>query len=440
MSERRQGPPPSRRRRLLKLSLSLAALLFLAVLLLPLLASTDSARAEAERRASLALGQPVGIESLRLSLLTGPSVTLKGLTVDNPPGFFGKLGQVRQLRLDLALSSLWSRRLTVTALEVKGADLHLIRRANGKMNLAGAAASAPSGMLAAASLPPVLQVNRILLEDSRISLDDQAAGVKGQAEGIALDARVSELSLEQGLPLMAALQHAALDGSLRMASVHTEGLLLESLRCRLLLDAGLARLDGGEAVLNGGPLHFEASTNLQDAEHPAFTFKGGLEKVRLTPAFGQRWLSPFLAGFGEALTGEIPRADLDLAWKGTSLQDVNASLTGKGEMALAANLDLAPFLPPSVPVPVEMARFSRASARFTVGGGVVQNALRLETEGSAADLSGTMRLADLNSDYHLVCSGILGKSIPWKVHLTGRMPHLKPEIMELLLDGILKAR
>ena len=224
-----------------------------------------------------------------------------------------------------------------------------------------------------------------------------------------------------------------------MATLKTEGLALTGLHCRLLLEGGVARLDGGEAALNSGPLRFGASADLQDANRPSFSFQGDLEKVRLTRELGQLWLAPFLGGVEKVLEGEIVRAHTELAWKGLAPPEIHATLSGKGDMAVTASLDLGPFLPRDIPVNLapELTRFTQASARFTAGGGVVQNVLKVESGDSAAEMSGTMRLADLESDYVLTLSGKLAKALPArKVHLTGPITRLEPHYGELVLDKI----
>ncbi len=434
--------PGRGRRRLFTLAGVLAGLLLLAVVLLPLLASTEGVRAEAERRATSALGRPVTIRSIRMGLLTGPSITLGGLKVSNPSGFQGDLCAIREIGLNLALSSLWSRRVTVDALRVTGADIRLVRRGDGRMNLASAgterSGTAQSALLAAASAPLLLQVDRIVLEDLKVSLEDQAAGKSIQSEGISLDARVSELPLELGQSLLTILQHTALEGALRVASVRTEGLALEGLHCRLLLDAGLARLDGGEALLNTGPLRFQATADLQDADLPAFTLQADLEHSRVTPECVRFWMSPLLPA-----KGEIVQARLEMAWKGTSRPEAVASLAGRGDLTLTAEIDVAPLLPREIPIPIppELARFSRAWIHVTVGAGMAQNAIRLEADGSAADLSGTTRLSDLESDYRLSCSGKLGgwipKWIPMPIPLRGPLTRLRPDLVGILGGDIL---
>ncbi len=445
MSDPAPPAPPGRRgrRRLLKVSAALLALALLGIFAgLPLAVNSARFREALLVQASAALGRPVALSSLRFGFWGGPRLSLADVTVGNPPGFASAdLARIGEVEAALSWSSLWSRRVTVERLVLRRARVVLERRADGRSSLDGLA-WAPSrdpgtGPLAVAGVPSSggrsLVVARILVEDAALDFRDAPAAFNAQVEGIALDARVAGIPLA-GAP-MDILQQAAFDGTLRVRAVRTEGVALDGLRCGLSLGSAVARLTGGEATLNEGTLRFSATVDIRQADRPAFDLKAELADNRLTPAWGERYLGRFLACFAGGLEGRVSRGRLDLAWKGTTREEVNASLAGKGELGLQVNaLDLSRLLT-EFSIGAGEIIFSALDVVFTVGDGVVSNTLRMSAPETGAELSGTLRLSDEVIDYQLIPEGRLKRLLHGrKIPIIGTLRHPTADVKRALLD------
>jgi len=84
-----------------------------------------------EQGATYALGVPTTLDSAGIGLFSGHS-SLNGLTVANPPGCAQpNFLTVRQVRLDLPLSTLLEPRITIPALEIEGIAIALERNEQG---------------------------------------------------------------------------------------------------------------------------------------------------------------------------------------------------------------------------------------------------------------------------------------------------------------------
>ena len=437
-------PPPPKRggwRRFLKVSIALLLLVALGLFVgLPMAVNSARCREALIAQASAALGRPVTLSSLKLSLWGSPRLSLAGVSVGNATGFSSSvLAEVGEVEADLAWSSFWSRRVTVERLRFKQARLRFERLADGRSSLDGLAWAGPPdpgmGLLAVAEATGgrSLAVARILVEDAGLDLRDDRALFSAQAEGITLDARV------EGLPLAGApmdiLQRAAFDGTLRVRSVRTDGIALDGMCCGFSLRTAVARLSGGEATLNEGSLRFSATVDIQQAGLPAFDLKAELADSRLTPALGERYLGRFLACFSGGLEGRVGRGRLDLAWRGTTREEVNASLAGKGELGLQVkSLDLSHLLT-EFSIGSDPVTFSELGVVFSVGNGVVSNTLRMSAAETGAELSGTLRLSDEVIDYQLVPEGKLKRLLHGrKVPIIGTLRHPYPDVKRAVLD------
>jgi uncharacterized protein involved in outer membrane biogenesis len=420
--------------------LAAGALLFLFVGL-PLIVDSTRCREALLSRASSALGRPVMLSSLKLSLWGSPRLSLRGVSVGNPDGFGSDaLARVEEVAVELAWSSLWSRRVKVERLVLRRARVFLERRSDGRSSLDGLAWAGPqpeAGLLAAAGVVTTgersLVVSRILVEDASLDFRDACADFSAQAEGIALDARVERLPLA-GTP-MDILQQAAFDGTLRVRSVRTDGVALDGMRCGFSLGNAVARLSGGEAALNGGRLRFSATVDIQQAGRPTFALKAELGDIRLTSALGARYLGRFLACFAGGLEGRVGKGRLDLAWRGSTRDEVNASLAGKGELGLKVkSLDLSHLLT-EFSIGPEPVTFSEMGVVFSVGNGVVSNTLRMSALETGAELSGTLRLSDEVIDYWLVPEGKLKRLLHGrKVPIIGTIRKPYPDVQRAVLD------
>src|SRR4030095_827201 len=86
-----------------------------------------------EQKLSKALGRKVAIESVRLSLITGPYLTLTGMTAQEDtefgPGVFLKATEVRA-SLDVS-QSLRSRQIVLDTITLKSPQIDLVKNSNG---------------------------------------------------------------------------------------------------------------------------------------------------------------------------------------------------------------------------------------------------------------------------------------------------------------------
>jgi AsmA protein len=136
-----------RRGRFLRLALGLIVIAGAAAVAAPLL-PLPPLKGAAESRLSETLGRRVTVESVRVDLLRGPALLLKGVTAQDDPslgdGVFLKAGEVRA-GID-PIRYLRTRRLAIDSLTLKSAEITLVRNTDGTWNwttLGAAGASQP---------------------------------------------------------------------------------------------------------------------------------------------------------------------------------------------------------------------------------------------------------------------------------------------------------
>lgn len=421
-------PAPARRRRWPWVLGGLGALLLVGVFVgLPALLSSDAVRGVLEAEATRALGRPVACADLDVSLLGNPRLLLRGLTVGNPPGFGGEpLAKIRSLEAGLDWSFLWSRKLRITRLAFSGVEARVHRQSDGRTNLEGLALrvpgpGAPASLLAAAAPPAVsLEVSRIRLDGSSILLEDALAGISAALEGIALDAKVEELPLDGSA--VGVLQRASLGGRLEVSSGKAEGLELSGLSCAFSLLDGVATLGGGQGTLNGGELAFSGKVDFQDPHRPAFALKTHMGGNRLGGELGRRYLGPLLVYVTEFSEGKVRSGDLDLAWKGSTLEEMQATLLGSFALSLDVGFDLArnPVLGVVSRMHIgESMAFTGMEASGTVGNGTVSNEVRCTAAETGLEMKGTLRLSDHVIHYWISGVGKLRRVLGEKPFVLG---------------------
>ncbi len=275
--------PPPRRRRLRKilrifLWAGLPCFLVLAglILALPTLVSTQRAREMVEGIAQEAVGRSVSLRDLRWTWSEG--IRAAGLAVADDPAFSEiPFFVLEDLHADLAYADLFRGKATV-ALSVSGADLRVIRRADGTTNveafladLAGprGAEEPPAGTRGGPTALPLDVGVRIRLSDLRLAVIDRAGG--------------HAMTVEDARFLLQA-------PSLRSDPIRTEG------SARIILD--------GETL---PPVRFEGrladlftSSGTLDLAHATVSAEGELPGIRFRLA----------AGLGE--TGIDGEASVDL--------------------------------------------------------------------------------------------------------------------------------
>ena len=128
-------PGPSRRRLVVLLAAGLALLL---ALFLPPYINVSRYQRRVARNIGAALGRPVHFNKISLNLLPFPGITLENFVVDEDPAFgFEPILRASQVRADLRLRSLWSRRVEFSRIVLTDPSVNLVRTPDGRWNIQG---------------------------------------------------------------------------------------------------------------------------------------------------------------------------------------------------------------------------------------------------------------------------------------------------------------
>ena len=124
---------PDRRRVAYVLCVLLAVLL---ALVLPPLLNVNRFRRQTASSIAASLGRPVHMDSLTLSLLPLPALTLTNFVVSEDPAFGAEpVLRANSVRATLRWSSLWRRRVEFSRISLDEASLNLVRRSDGRWNI-----------------------------------------------------------------------------------------------------------------------------------------------------------------------------------------------------------------------------------------------------------------------------------------------------------------
>ncbi len=175
---------PRKRRWLLRLLLFVAVLAIAAFFLAPLL-PLDSFKPQVESRLSAILGRKVAIGSMRLTLLGGPFLTIKGMTAKEDAAFGnGDFMKADQVRASFSLKDyVLHRQIVIDSLTINSPELNFIKNGDGTWNWAtlGAPANAQTAFLqplvqliaAAAGDPGKARFDAIEIESATIHVTDK---------------------------------------------------------------------------------------------------------------------------------------------------------------------------------------------------------------------------------------------------------------------------
>jgi hypothetical protein len=208
-------------RTILRVGLSVMALLALTLALLPYVVSLDPVKARIITQIEAALQRHVDIGAIRLQLLSGLGVGIEGLTVYNAPGWqHPHLLKIDRLSVKLAWWSLLHRRLEVTKVSLHGGEIIVERDAAARLNIALSSPSVPASAVPSApsepSSPPPqagpaghplagLFVSEVTLQEVTITFVDHGV-VPGQAlTTTAHDVRLDLRDIAVGTPVAFAL-------------------------------------------------------------------------------------------------------------------------------------------------------------------------------------------------------------------------------------------
>ena len=124
---------PDRRRVAYVLCVLLAILL---ALVLPPLLNVNRFRRQTANSIAASLGRPVHMDSLTLSLLPLPALTLTNLVVSEDPAFGAEpVIRANSVRATLRWSSLWRRRVEFSRISLDETSLNLVQRSDGRWNI-----------------------------------------------------------------------------------------------------------------------------------------------------------------------------------------------------------------------------------------------------------------------------------------------------------------
>jgi len=157
----------------------IAAVLIVAVIAIPFLIDVNTFRPRIEAELSTALGRPVTVGSLHLSLLSG-SVSADDLAIADDPGF-GKEPFIRAKTLKVGVEMMpliFSKALHVTNLTLDHPEVFLVRSASGKWNFSSLGtkdAKEKAATPAAPSSNPDLSVGKLSIANGRITITDPPA-------------------------------------------------------------------------------------------------------------------------------------------------------------------------------------------------------------------------------------------------------------------------
>jgi AsmA protein len=161
-------------KRWMKIVLAAVALLFVAVGVIPFLIHADSFRPLLERQMTAALGKPVRLGNLSLSIRSG-SLVASGLSIaDDPQYSTAPFLTARQLRIAVAMRPLiFSRQLQVLSLAVVAPEIHLVRGTDGTWNFSNIGRDRLRGIEKVPGVSAItgLVANLITVEDGRAVLE-----------------------------------------------------------------------------------------------------------------------------------------------------------------------------------------------------------------------------------------------------------------------------
>jgi AsmA protein len=176
-------------KRTLQIVGAVIALILVAAIVLPFLVDVNSFRPTLESNLSTALGRPVKVCNLSLSLLSG-AVSAEDLSIADDPAFSKTaFVQAKSLKVGVELMPLiFSKALHVTELTLDRPEITLLHAASGQWNFSslggGAKSSAPASSSSSGTSGSAgqtnLTVNKLNVEDGRLSVGKANSSAKPQ--------------------------------------------------------------------------------------------------------------------------------------------------------------------------------------------------------------------------------------------------------------------
>jgi len=148
-----------------KIAIAVAAVLLLAVLVVPLFVNAESLRPTVEAQLSKALGRKVTIGHLSFSLISG-SLAAENIQIADDPAFSATpFIQARSLAIGVQVGPLiFSRQVRVTKLIIDTPAIQVIQGDKGTWNFSSFGSASPSGASQGPTSVPDLTVNELKIE------------------------------------------------------------------------------------------------------------------------------------------------------------------------------------------------------------------------------------------------------------------------------------
>ncbi len=276
----------SRHRTLLIILGSLAALILLAVIAVPLFLNADSFRARIENELGTSLGRKVTLGKLDLSVWSGSLVAQNAVVSDDPAFSTQPFLQATEVKINVEMIPLvLSKQVRITGFSINGPKVNLIRHANGSWNystIGGKSSKAPGSGESASSMTGVT-VGHVDVSNGQVTVSTEhttggAAAVRRTYDQVNL--RAKNFAFDKAFPFTLA---AHLPGD------------------------GAVTLNG-----NAGPI------NPNDASLTPFGAKLSIKH-----------LDPVASGFLDAtagVTGTINAIDVEATWNGQQLHVTNLTV------------------------------------------------------------------------------------------------------------------
>lgn len=121
------------------------------------------------RRATAALGSPVRVSEIEMSLLQG-RLALNAVRIENPSGFDGTLAEVDRLLIKIDTTSLFSDVIRIECIEITNPGIHL-RRTGGELNVAAFIDALPPSDTSSTANAPGVTVDKLLIRGGTLTID-----------------------------------------------------------------------------------------------------------------------------------------------------------------------------------------------------------------------------------------------------------------------------
>jgi AsmA protein len=183
----------------------IVVVLFLIVLALPLFINANQFKPTLETKLTTALGRPVGIGDISLSIISG-GVTVSDVSIADDPAF-SKSPFLTTKSLSVGVEMLpliFSKRLEVRSITIQVPEVHLIHAANGTWNYSSlggksSATKTPASNPGGASSAEALSVGKISIENGKIIVSAAGSNAKPSIyQNVSLEA--SDLSGSSQFP------------------------------------------------------------------------------------------------------------------------------------------------------------------------------------------------------------------------------------------------